>query len=65
MHRAGTPVSFKLVRTCADGAKVLVGGNRRGPASNGECRCNNANNNNANTPTFSAQQVRRNTQCFV
>jgi hypothetical protein len=52
MRRAGTPVSFKLVRTCADGSSVLVGGNSQGPNSNSECRCNNANK-----PTFTALQV--------
>jgi hypothetical protein len=43
--RAGTPVSFRLVRTCAQDGKtypVLTQSNTQGPPGTTECRCPNA-----------------------
>jgi hypothetical protein len=43
--RAGTPVSFSLVRTCTQDGKVysvLTQGNFQGPPTTTDCRCPNA-----------------------
>jgi hypothetical protein len=52
----GTPVSWRVVRTCSDAAKaytVLTSSNSQGnPAGDGECRCNEPNG-----PQYAVAQV--------
>lgn len=45
MRRGGTPVSFRLVRTCFQNGmtySVLTQSNSQGPPSSAECRCPNS-----------------------